>query len=143
MGRPLEWFGKSTLDAVLRLQRAVIQLGRKKGISSCTTSHKPATGKESSHILTGMTHLVCWPHHGASKNMRRVLEVYAGQPPEILSLFRKDPAWGRCVTLRLTTPAVAIGARRAILLNRPEVIDGIVQGRTVALGQERPRPNRE
>ena len=75
-----------------------------------------------------MTHLVCWPHHGASKNMRRVLEVYAGQPPEILSLFRKDPAWGRCVTLRLTTPAVAIGARRAILLNHPEVIEALCKG---------------
>ena len=125
---------KATLDAVLRLQRAVIQLGRKKGISSATTAHKAATGKESTHILTGMTHLVCWPHHGASKNMRRVLEVYGGQPPEILNLFRKDPAaWGRCVTLRLTTPSVAIGSRRAILLNRPEIIEGLVRGERLRL----------
>ena len=68
------------------------------------------------------------PTTGQAKNMRRVLEVYAGQPPEILSLFRKDPAWGRCCTLRLTTPAVAIGARRAILLNHPEVIEALCKG---------------
>ena len=66
--------------------------------------------------------------------MRRVIEVYGEQPPEILNLFRKDPAaWGRCVTLRLTTPQVAIGSRRAILLNKPEIIEGLVKGEKMRL----------
>ena len=88
---------------MLRLQRAVIQLGRKKRISSCTTAHKAASGKEITHILTGCTHMVVWPHHGASKNMRRVIGTYAQQPEELLTMLRGDPAWGRCVTLRLST----------------------------------------
>ena len=66
--------------------------------------------------------------------MRRVIEVYGGQPPEILNLFRKDPAgWGRCVTMRLTTPQVAIGSRRAMLLNKPEVIEGLCRGERLRL----------
>ena len=113
---------------MLRLQRAVIQLGRKKGISSCTTAHKAASGKESAHILTGCTHMVVWPHHGASNNMRRAIGTYAQQPEELLTLLRGDLAWGRCCTLRLSTPACVIGARRAMLLNRPEVVEGLARG---------------
>ena len=60
--------------------------------------------------------------------MRRVIGTYAQQPEELLMLLRKDPAWGRCVTLRLTTPACAVGARRAMLLNRPEVLEGLAKG---------------
>ena len=75
-----------------------------------------------------MTHLVVWPHHGASKNLRRVIEVYAGQPPELLSLFRRDPDWGRSVVIRCATPACAIGARRCILLNRPELVEALCRG---------------
>ena len=122
-----------------------------------TTAHKAASGKESTHILTGSTHMVVWPHHGASKNMRRVIGTYAQQPEELLTLLRGDSRWGRCVTLRLSTPACAIGARRAMLLNRPEVLEGQARGlhqrivkeareggRAAAggLGQLRPRPRR-
>ena len=103
-------------------------MGRKRGICSCTTAHKAANGKESAHVLNGCTHMVLWPHHGASKNMRRVIGTYAQQPEDLLTLLRKDPAWGRCVTLRLTTPSCAVGARRAMLLNRPEVLEGLARG---------------
>ena len=124
----LSGLDKHTLDSVLRLQRACIQLGRKRGVCSATSAHKAACGRESSHVLTGMTHLAVWPHHGASKNIKRVLEVYAGQPPDLLNLLRKDPAWGRCCTLRLSAPAAVIGSRRAMLLNRPELIEGLAKG---------------
>ena len=43
-------------------------------------------------------------------------------------MLRGDAAWGRCVTLRLSTPACAIGARRAMLLNRPEILEGLATG---------------
>ena len=119
---------KHQLDAVLRLQRQLIQVGRKKGISVAVSAHKAATGKESQHILNSMTHLVCWPHHGASKNMRRVIGTYAQQPEELLTLLRRDPMWGRAVCIRCSQPACAIGERRAMLLDRPEVIEGVARG---------------
>ena len=124
----LSGIDKATLEGVLRLQRAVVQLGRKRGVCSCTTAHKASSHAESKHILTGMTHLVVWPHHGASKNLRRVLATYAQQPEELMSVIRRDPAWGRVVTLRLSTPACAIGARRALLLDRPEHIEAVAKG---------------
>ena len=37
------------------------------------------------------------------------------------------------MVMRLTTPSVAIGSRRAILLNKPEVIEGLVKGEKMRL----------
>ena len=109
--------------AVLQLQRAIIQRGRKFGVSSITTAHRPATGKESRHALAGMTHFCFFPMHGAGRSLRYTLETYAMVPGEIVSLLRRDPdGWGRCVTLKLSAPMVCIGHRRAMIMD-PEHIE--------------------
>lgn len=116
---------KHVIEAVLNLQRAVIQRGRKFGVSSLTTAHRPATGRESRFILSGMSNLVIFPGLGASRSLRYVLETYASLPAELIGLLRRDPVgWGRAVNLRLAAPMVAVGDRRAACLC-PETIESV------------------
>ena len=114
---------KETIAAVLLLQRAVIERGRKFGISSITTAHRPATGITSKFTLNGMTHFVFFPQHGAGRSLRYTLDTYCQVPGEIVSLLRRDPAgWGRSVTLKLSSPMCCIGHRRAMTTD-PESIE--------------------
>ena len=109
--------------AVLLLQRAVIERGRKFGVSSITTAHRPATGASSKFILAGCTHFCFFPMHGAGRSLRYTLETYCQVPGEIVSLLRRDPVgWGRCCTLKLSAPMCCIGHRRAMILD-PEHIE--------------------
>ena len=91
---------KLTTIAVLALQRAVVERGRKFGVSSLSTSHRAAQSSATKAVLNGMSHFVLFPVHGAGRSFKYVLEQYCSVPSEIVSLIRRDPAgWGRCCTL--------------------------------------------
>ena len=79
---------KFVTAAALQLQRAVIERGRKFGVSSITTSHRPAQSSATKFILNGLSHFCFFPIHGAGRSLNYTLETYCQTPPELVCLLR-------------------------------------------------------
>ncbi len=113
---------KGSLATALGVFRqALLERGRKLGISTINIYHRGAAGKATRDSLNEATGCVVFPRAGLSKNTLYMLAQYFSTPPGFLALVRKSPEWGRAVYISNTFPPVAIGDRRAALICGYEV----------------------
>lgn len=112
----VEGVEKPLADALVRFRQAVLERGRRYGLSSLNIFHKAASGRATRDALAEATAYVLFPRGGVSKNTLYMLENYAGQPSELADVLKRK-MWGRAVVITNTAPQVCVGEHAAMLLD--------------------------
>lgn len=117
----VEGIPKKEAKSLEQFRKAALERGRKLGISTINIYHRGASGGSTRDSLGEATGFVVFPRAGLTANTQYMLKNYAGVPGSLLSLLRKLPEWGRSVFVSNSAPPVAIGGRRAALLDPFEI----------------------
>lgn len=132
----IEGLSNVLTKAVQTFQQALLERGRKYSVSTINIFHRAANGSATKSALAEATAFLVFPDGGClSGNTAYALKRYCGVPPEFLTIVRRSGGWGRWLYICNSAPQVAIGERRAAVLDT-STIEALARA-------ERKRANKE
>jgi hypothetical protein len=108
-------------QSLAQFRKALLERGRKLQISTINIYHRGASGSATRDSLNEATGVVVFPRGGISSNTKYMLRNHFDIPDGFMTLLRKSRPWGRSVYISNTFPPIAVGGRRAALLDADEI----------------------
>jgi hypothetical protein len=105
---------KKVLEAIMKLENSLYQVGRHYNLSVIKTSHLGSNYKQTKVILTEAHYIVCYPRSGSFQQIQYVLKQYMGLDPKQIERIKNIKS--RWCLLHKNYPQYVLGETECWLL---------------------------